>query len=434
MTVDRCARKEIMAHYDVIVIGGGAAGLMAAITAKRKGQSVLVCEKMPKLGKKLLVTGAGRCNLMNETMDASFYNPGSEAIIRPVLGQFGKEAMLGFFKGLGLAAYADEAGRVFPVTNQAASVLKVLEMELERLKVILDLGCEIKNIHAVKDGFEVCAKTGEKEKCRKVILCVGGKSYPALGADGNGYALAAAFGHAIVEPVPSTVPLLVKDPWCHALQGQKIRASVTGRIQGKETRTVSGELLFTQYGLSGTAILDVSDEISVALNRDHRTDVSVIVDLIPFMDERELEEELTRRMARGIPAENILEGLLPHKISSLVMKNKEIKPPETPGVAGIPTPGVGRVKEFVKKLKGKHFIVYGTRGWNEAEFTAGGIPLDEVNPVTLESKLQQGLYFAGEILDVQGRRGGYNLAWAWASGAVAGATGLKENGSRGTNR
>jgi len=393
-----------MKLYDVIVVGGGAAGMTAAIIAKRQGASVLVCEKMPKIGKKLLVTGAGRCNLLNDALEASFYNPGSHALIRSVLDQSGKNAILGFFKELGLATYADETGRIFPVTNQAASVLKVLEMELERLKVTVELGCEIKSIRAVKDGFEVRAGTGELETGGKVIFCAGGKSYPALGADGNGYALAAAFGHTVLLPVPSTVPLVVKDPWCHSLQGQKLRAAVTSRIQEKEVRTVSGELLFTQYGLSGTAILDISDEISIALNRNHETNVSVIVDLVPFMTEKELADELSGRLNRGIAREDLAEGLLPHKLCGLL--HAILRSFDNAAI--------------VKLLKHKEFKVTATRGWNEAEFTAGGIPVSEVDPVTLESKLQKGLYFAGEVLDVQGRRGGYNLAWAWASGAVAG--------------
>jgi predicted Rossmann fold flavoprotein len=429
-----------MKTYDVVIVGGGAAGIMAAITAKRRGASVLVCEKMTTIGKKLLITGAGRCNLSNEALDASFYNPASQALVRSVLGQFGKEAILGFFKDLGLAVYADEAGRVFPVTNQAASALKVLEMELERLKVTIDLGCEIKNIRASKNGFEVSAGSGERETGRKVILCSGGKTYPALGADGNGYALAAAFGHRIVPPIPSTVPLLVKDPWCHALQGQKVRAFVTSRIRGKEARAASGELLFTQYGLSGTAALDVSDEISVALNRNHETSVSVIVDLIPFMDEKELTAELSGKLAKGIARENLLEGLLPHKFSLVLREVLEglggpsVIPasatmrgtdPSSGGKAGIQEMD-SRLKhsgmtKLINELKRKEFKVAGTRGWNEAEFTAGGVPAEEADPLTLESKLQKGLYFAGEVLDVQGRRGGYNLAWAWASGAVAGA-------------
>lgn len=399
-----------MAPYDVIVIGGGAAGMVAAITAKRRGTSVLLCEKMPKLGKKLLITGAGRCNLLNEVLNESFYNPESHALVRSVLDRFGREAMLAFFKDLGLATYADETGRIFPVTNQAASVLKVLEMELERLKVTIDLGCEIKSIRVAKHGFEVSARTGEKETGGKLILCAGGRSYPALGADGNGYALAAALGHKIVEPVPSTVPLLVKDPCCHFLQGQKVRAKVTSCIEGKNIRTVSGELLFTQYGLSGTAILDVSDEISIALNRDHKKEATVVVDLVPFVTEDALAEEFSRRFEKGVARENLLEGLLTHKFF-LSFKN-EIQKLDASSIAHL--------------LKHKEFKVLGTRGWNEAEFTAGGIPADEVDPMTLESKVQKGLYLAGEVLDVQGRRGGYNLAWAWASGAVAGINAVKK--------
>ncbi len=396
-----------MRMYDKIVIGGGAAGIIAAIFAKRKGEQVLLCEKMPKLGKKLLVTGAGRCNLSNEKLDASFYQPKAEKTVRSVFEKCSKRDILDLFKGLGLEIYSEPDGRIFPVTNQAASVLKVLEIEIARLGIPVKLSCEVRGIRSVSDVFELRTNGEERFSSPRVVLCGGGKSYPALGADGGAYALAQSFGHTVLEPVPSTVPLVVKDPWCHFLQGQKVRASVTSRIQNKSIRTIPGELLFTQYGLSGTCILDISEEISIAMNRDKIHKVSVIADLVPFLSEEALKEEFHRRFREKIPKEEWLEGLLPHKFSLALRENLQ--------KADIPA--------LVQILKHKEFKITGTRGWNEAEFTSGGVPVNEIDPGTLESKFQRGLYLAGEVLDVGGRRGGYHLAWAWASGALAGQAG-----------
>lgn len=392
-----------MAQHDVIVIGGGPAGITAAIFAKRSGRSVLLLEKMPKLGKKLLITGAGRCNLLNETLDPSFYKPEARALVGAVLKRFGKETILAFLKELGLHVYTDDTGRIFPVTNQAASALGVLELELSRLKVPIMLNSPIKDIQSSADGFEVFTGKGERFSAKELVLAGGGKSYPALGSSGDMYGFARKFGHSVIEPVPSTVPFLVKDPWCHFLQGQKIRAKVSVGDGGKNEKEAGGELLFTQYGLSGTAILDVSDPVSIALNRDGKKEVVISVDLLPFLSQEELSQELQRKVKAGVAPENILEGLLPHKFSAVLRDSL------------VP----GKIAELSRVLKNKHFKVYGTRGWNEAEFTAGGIPTEEVDQ-DLQSKCQDGLYFAGEILDIQAARGGYQLAWAWASGAVAG--------------
>lgn len=395
-----------MKSYDAVIVGGGASGIVAAIFAKRKGASVMLCEKMPKLGKKILVTGAGRCNLLNEKLNESFYNPEAHVLVRAVFEKCGRDAILGFFRDLGLQVTADETGRIFPVTQQAASVLKVLELEVARLEIPVRLSCEVRDLRAVAGAFEVRTASEERFVSPKVILCAGGKSYPALGADGGAYVLAQKFGHTVTEPVPCVVPLLAKDPWCHFLQGQKIRAKITARVDGKPVSEAAGELLFAQYGLSGTAILDVSREISIAVNRDGKKTASVTADLIPLMNEGELKKEFARRLERKFPREDLLEGLLPHKFS---LAFREILQKED-------------VAALVKVLKHKEFKVNGTRGWNESEFTAGGVPVEEVDPATLESNRQKGLYLAGEVLDVQGARGGYNLAWAWASGAVAGAS------------
>ncbi len=406
-----------MGNIDLAVVGGGAAGLTAAISAARRGASVILLEKMPQLGKKILATGSGRCNLLNERLDSSFYNEEARALTEAVFSRFDKEAILRFFHELGLATASDE-GRIFPLTDQALSVLEVLRVEIARLKVPCEFHCEIKQICRKAEGFELVSKQGKTFRAKKVILTGGGKSYPALGSDGNAYQLAQAFGHTLIEPVPSTVALVVKDSWCHLLQGLRMRAEVTALIGGKAARKASGEILFTKYGLSGTAILDVSEELSIALHRRHVTDLQVMVDFLPSIGEEELLRELKARREKGFPKENFLTGLLPEKLAALV---------KAPGTAGEVSKNLARNvpgsffdENLLSVLKRRKFKVEGTRGWNEAEFTAGGISTREVDPATLESLKQKGLFFAGEVLDVQGCRGGYNLAWAWASGFVAG--------------
>ncbi len=211
-------------------------------------------------------------------------------------------------------------------------------------------------------------------------------------------------GYAIIEPVAVAVPLMVKDQLCAALQGQKITACVRSMIEGKAGPAAEGELLFTRYGLSGTVILDISEAVSTALNRDHQSDVVVAVDMVPFMKKAQLKDELGRRQKAGWTEAEMLIGILPNRMS-LILKDVFNR---------------GDLTSAVSALKNWQFKVSATRGWNEAEFTSGGIDVNQVNAVTLESRIHGGVFFAGEILDVNGRRGGYNLAWAWASGLTAG--------------
>jgi predicted Rossmann fold flavoprotein len=400
---------------EVAVIGAGAAGLAAAISAARRGAAVTVLERLPSAGKKLLATGGGRCNLLNARLSASAFTATDPTLVASVLGRFDGREIRHFFEGLGLRLLpADEAGRVYPATNQAASVLKVLELEAARRRVDVRTRFEVEGIEASGGIFRVAAADGRKVKARTVILAGGGRSYPALGSDGSAYDLAASFGHRIVKPVPSAVPLLVKSPWCHALQGQRLRARAESRVGNRPRQKAEGELLFTQYGLSGTAVLDVSESLSIALNRDGRKDVSIVVDLLPFMPEGEVGAELSRRLDSGWASRDLASGLLPEKFGPLM--------PQLLAEAGTGRERgqkSGTARRLAARLKAAEFAVLGTRGWNEAEFTSGGVDAREVEP-SLESKLRRGLFFAGEVLDVQGGRGGLNLAWAWASGLVVG--------------
>jgi predicted Rossmann fold flavoprotein len=394
---------------EVAVVGGGAAGLVAAISAARRGASIVICERMPRLGRKILATGGGRCNLSNENLSPAAYTSTSRTLVPSVLARFGGDAIRDFFKGLGLETTSED-GRIFPATNQASSVLKLLELELGRLGVGAELGFEAAAIRRGRETFSVVSGDGRAVEASTVILSGGGRAYPALGSNGSAYRLAQTFGHRVVPPVPSAVPLLVKDRMCHLLQGLRVAAKATGFLGSHAAGTSGGEVLFTQYGLSGTAVLDISEGLSVAIHREGRTDAAVVLDLVPFLSRNTLASKLAKRLKDRWQEADLAAGILPERFGAAL-----------PGMlpAGVRDPGEAAAR-LVPALKEKRFNVYGTRGWNEAEFTCGGVDAREVAPGTLESRLQKGLYLAGEILDVQGPRGGFNLAWAWASGFVAG--------------
>ena len=396
-------------RFDVAVVGGGAAGLVAAISAARRGASVVICDRMPRLGKKILATGGGRCNLSNEDLSPAAFTSTSRNLVASVFDRFGEKDIRAFFRGLGLEMYAEE-GRLFPVTNQASSVLGLLEDEVLRLGVLAELGFDAADVRGREDSFAISSADGRHCEATSVVLAGGGRSYPALGSNGSAYRLAHGFGHTIIPPVPSAVPVLVKDRFCHHLQGVKARAKATAVVEGKPAGTAEGDVLFTQYGLSGTAVLDVSESLSVALNRDGLTSAGLVLDLVPFLSRGALAARFAKRLKEGRAAADLALGLLPDRFAAVLagMAPQDVRDPVAAGAA------------LAASLKEKRFTVYGTRGWNEAEFTSGGVDAREVDPRTLASRHQKGLYFAGEILDVQGKRGGYNLAWAWASGFVAG--------------
>ena len=408
---------RMRAPFDIAVVGGGASGLTAAIAASREGRSVAIVDRMPRLGKKILITGGGRCNLGNERLDPGLFHSTNPGLVASVLARFGTREIVSFFEGLGLRIVSD-GDRLFPATNQAASVLKVLEMEVRRRRVSVIPGFEAVSIIRSAEASRAAASDGRTIEARAFILAGGGRSYPALGSDGSAYALARTAGHRLIEPVPSCVPLLVRDPWCHFLQGQRVRAQAEAWIDGRRAAEALGDVLFTAYGLSGTAVLDVSTDISIALHRGKKARAEVVLDLLPDMSAEALSAELARRLEGGWGAADLVSGLLPEKFGRTIAGLISGGPPRPARTAAA----------LAAVLKGKRFAVQGTRGWNEAEFTSGGVDAGEIDRERLSSKKAPGLYFAGEILDVQGPRGGFNLSWAWASGTLAGRAAAGETG------
>lgn len=420
--------------YDLIIVGGGAAGIMAAISAKRSHPDYTVCivDRTFALGRKILVCGAGRCNITNHNLNTAaethYYGAPTE-FTKAILDQFGYEDILNFFNDLGIELYVERKtniGKLFPVTNQAQTVTALLGDELMRLGVDIFLNTECRQIIKSGDEFVLTTQQLEREQAvgepiqfvsKYLIMAAGGKTYPALGSNGSGYDLARSLGHSIIEPVPSALPLEGKNPLSQELQGTKMEMEVTSYIDGEKVKTAEEDVMFTQYGLSGPAILNISREISIHFNRLHQDNAYVTLNFFPGQTTEQIHEFFSQRWSKR-PDQKLevsLYGIFPNKIPGALLK--------IIGIDG--SKAVGELTQsekdiLIENLTNYKITITGTRGWNEAEFTAGGVNSAEVEQGTLQSKLVSNLYFCGENLDVDGDVGGFNLSWAWSSGHVAG--------------
>lgn len=419
--------------FDTITIGGGAAGMMAAISAKRSNpdQTVALVDRTFALGRKILVCGAGRCNITNVNLADSptqrYYGADSR-FIKAVFDQFGYQDIVNFFNELGVELYEEKKtniGKVFPVTNQAQSIRDMLEDEIMRLGVKIILDTDVQSIKRSDGGFTLYTSSSSTDKSneiqelttKRLILSAGGKTYPALGSNGSGYTLAETLGHKIVTPVPSALPLVAKNKLSHLLQGNKVESEVTAMIDGKSVRTSTDEVMFTKYGLSGPAILNISREISIHINREQKNKAEVVLNFLPGKTHQEVGELLEIRWAKR-PKQTVLKslyGLFSTKVAQAIAQVTGIDAKKTSEQLND-----GEINQLIDNLTKYRIKIEATRGWNEAEFTAGGVDTSEIDPKTLESKLVPNLYLCGEILNVDGDVGGYNLSWAWASGSVAG--------------
>ena len=395
----------------MIVVGGGAAGMVAAIAAARRGAPVEILERMPRVGKKLLATGNGRCNLANARPDPGRFHGSDPSFARAALAAFGLGETLAFFAGLGIEAREEDAGKIFPRSGQAAAVLDVLRHELARLGVRAHCEAAVSRL-APRGGLWRAHTAAGVHEGAAVVLAAGGRAAPQLGSNGSGHALATALGHRLVEPFPALTRLRARSPWLAHLKGLKAegRVSLGGVV-------ASGEILFTGTGLSGPPVLDVSRRAGELLRGGQA--VRAVLDLCPDVEAAALPALLRARFASrpGSTAEFALVGFLHKRLIVPLLREAGIDP--AADADGVDAP---RVRALATLLRGWAFPVTGADSWADAQVTAGGVDVGGVDAATLESLLAPGLYFAGEVLDVDGDCGGFNLQWAWSSGHVAGTS------------
>ena len=400
---------------DVIVIGGGAAGMAAAITAATLKNRVTILERAERLGRKLAVTGNGRCNLTNLNMSPEHYH-GRRGFISSVLNSFNVEQTLSFFRGIGLITTSEPSGKVYPHSDQAGSVVDVLRFALSALNVNIITNCTVSEIAVSGGGFKLKTSIGPFRASRLIVTC-GGAAGAKAGGSRLGYQLLKGLGHSCTNLHPSLVQIKTENKYTRPLRGVRADAAVTVQKRGSGIARSSGEVQFTDYGISGPAIFDVSRSITTG-----GSGLTVNLDLMRKLDRHELNELIMSRLGSGLTMENLLTGTLHNKLGRTVLSRLgySLSAP----VSQLSRNDVGEISNMIKNYE---LPVIGSLGMDAAQVTAGGIPVEEFDPVTLESRIVPGLFAAGEILDVDGDCGGYNLQWAWSSGHLAGLMGDLQN-------
>lgn len=391
--------------YDTAIIGAGASGLVAAICIKRKNPwaRVVIIEALPFAGKKLLATGNGRCNLSNENAHKHQYHNGDFAL--PVIEKYSVNKTVEFFNSIGLFTVADEEGRIYPMSNTATCVVDGLRIECERLGVTVIADERITDIIRKDDCFIL----GGRHRAKKVILACGGKASPSQGSDGSGFELLKKLGHSIITPLPALVQLTSDNKIVRSFKGLRVRGNMLLFKDNQQIGKVNGEILFTEYGLSGIASMDAQRILCPYLSKEK---CSVSIDLVPHFTKEEIRDRINAIISHNpdLKSENLLLGFLPKKIGKGLIKCAYVKD-NTP-VSEISEDNLQKISELCK-----NFRVYlsGCKGFENAQVTRGGADVNEFDSSTLESLKVPGLFATGEILDVDGGCGGFNLQWAWSS-------------------
>jgi predicted Rossmann fold flavoprotein len=394
----------------IAIIGAGASGLVAAIVAARKGAKVRVYEKNNKIGKKILATGNGRCNVTNQNIKTSNYHGINPSFVNPSLNRLNTSTCKAFFSEIGIELVEGQKGRLYPRSMQSSSVVELLVYECKHLGVEFFLDAKVEKITKKDDKF--CLHVDGRELyVDKTLIATGGLAMPTLGSCDSGYEFAKSFGHTIVSTHASLVQLICKED-LKSIAGVKVEGSIEVFEDGQRKTFANGDILFTNYGISGSAVLDISRVVSHSLL--YERDLHVKIDLLPEYSKEQLKNLLKKRLkySNGKSIALWLDGFINSKLARFIEKSLHVKCADNLNNK--------ELTKLIYALKNMTLHVKDTKGFKTAEVTAGGVCTDEINSQTMESKLQSGLYFSGEVIDIDADCGGYNLHWAWASGISAG--------------
>ncbi|MCI7532129.1 MAG: NAD(P)/FAD-dependent oxidoreductase [Lachnobacterium sp.] len=402
----------------VIVIGGGPAGMMAAYAASCQGHAVTVLEQNEKLGKKLFITGKGRCNITNAgDMDNLFANVMSNRkFLYSAFYTFDNEQVLSFFENQGLRTKVERGNRVFPLSDHSSDVIAALNRALKSQNVDIRLHTKVQSL-LIRDeaACGVVLSDGKTVEADDVIVATGGISYPSTGSTGDGYRMAEESGHALVECTPSLVPFETKEDWVKDLQGLSLRNVTVSIYHGKKKLFEDfGEMLFTHFGVSGPLVLSASGMIKPV---QFKQELCMYIDLKPALDAEQLDKRILREFdaAMNKQFKNVIGSLMPAKMIPVVIRLSGIDPDKK-----VNEVSREERQHLVQLLKRLPLTINGLRGWNEAIITKGGVSVKDINPSTMESKKVSHLFFCGEVLDLDALTGGYNLQIAWSTGYLAG--------------
>ncbi|MEG6523552.1 NAD(P)/FAD-dependent oxidoreductase [Desulfotomaculum sp. 1211_IL3151] len=409
--------------WDVLVVGGGPAGMMAAARAAMLGARVLLLEKNESLGRKMLITGGGRCNLTNcaDINEMIINIPGNGKFVYGALHRFSGEDLRSFLRTLGIKTKVEERGRVFPVSDRAADVVQALTGYLKQIGVKISYAVKVSSLLVADQTCQGVKINDQVVTAKAVVVATGGLSYPATGSTGDGYKLARQVGHAVTPLLPAAVSITCNDPWIlnREVQGLSLK-DVTITLYNQKGKTMAaevGDVIVTHWGLSGPGALRVSRPVALACQKDSQALIQGKIDLFPGYPLGDLEQKLTKNLGQAgkRSIKNILAESIPERLTKVILRLVDI-PLERPSNRV----SHHEISNLTALLKGLPIHITGTRPIQEATITAGGIKVNEINPRTMESKLMKGLFFAGEVLDVDAQTGGFNMQVAFSTGYVAG--------------